>query len=79
MAASKIKERRLSLGLRQLDLAIKSGYSLTTVRYAEMGYGKNISVRAKRSIAKALRTTPEEIFDMGKPEPADDTPLAPGQ
>ena len=77
MAASKLKERRLALGLTQLDLAIKSGFSLTTVRYAELGYGKNLSARTKRSIAKALRTTVEKIFDMDKPvklEPADGTP-----
>ena len=78
MAASKIRERRLALGLRQLDVAIKSGFSLTTTRAAEMGY-MNISDSARRKIARALRSTVEELFP--KFEAADGTAetLAPGR
>lgn len=62
MAISKLKARRLDLGLRQIDLANKTGLSLTWVHLAERGY-KKISPEAKRKIAKALRSTVDELYD----------------
>lgn len=61
MAISKVKERRLELGLRQLDVAIRSGLSIVWVHFLETGY-KGVSLSAKRKIAKALNSTVAELF-----------------
>jgi len=66
---NKFKDKRKKLGLRQLDLAVRSGLSLTTVSLAEHAGGFGLSVQAKQALAKVLRSEPGEIF----PEPQDGT------
>ena len=66
--------RRLSLGMRQIDLAVRAGLSLTTVRQAEdVQYG--LSAQSKKKIARALGSSISELF--GEPEAQGGTAEAP--
>ncbi len=71
-ANHKLKERRLSLGLKQSELAARAKVSLRTVGLVENG--KNVKPATLEAIANSLRLTVDEIVD----EAEDDAFAEPG-
>ena len=57
----KLKAIRFYKGLRQWDLAIKTGISQTTISLIENGYTKPTE-RQKEILAAALEESPDELF-----------------
>lgn len=57
-----LKEKRKERGLRLVDLAEKSGVSITWIWTLEQGYERGVSREIKKRIAGALDSSLEEIF-----------------
>lgn len=59
---SKMKQAREEKGLRQIDLALQAGCSLTWIWLLEQGGQERVSQKIKEKIATVLGTTAERLF-----------------
>ena len=59
---SKMRRVREKKGLRQIDLALQAGCSLTWIWLLEQGGQERVSRKIKERVAEALETTVEELF-----------------
>jgi len=59
---SKMRQIREKNGLRQIDLALQAGCSLTWIWLLEQGGQERVSQEIKERVAVALETTVEELF-----------------
>jgi transcriptional regulator with XRE-family HTH domain len=59
---NRIRQTREAQGLRLVDLAKKSGVSLSWLWLLENGYDERASQRIKVKLARALRLTLKDLF-----------------
>lgn len=59
---SKLKLKRLELGLKQKDVAKQAGITSQYLMNLENGKSKNPSIRVMREIAKVLNSQVQELF-----------------
>lgn len=57
-----IQSRREKAGWLDDDLAKKSGVHVVTIREIERGVDRRVQGRVRKSLAKALRCTPADLF-----------------
>ncbi|MBL7083232.1 MAG: helix-turn-helix transcriptional regulator [Candidatus Aminicenantes bacterium] len=57
-----LKEKRKEKRFRLVDLAEKSGVSITWIWTLEQGYKRGVSREIKKKIAKALDSPLEDLF-----------------
>jgi len=68
MEQNKIREKRMALGLSQVQLALLSGLANSVISDFELGK-RAPWPKARKALARALRTTEAELFpleDKGK-------------
>lgn len=72
--AQLVRDRRVELGLTQLELAIASGVSESTIRSIEVGgRGRRPQARTLRDLSQALGWTPDSLR-TGEPQSAGQFP-----
>ncbi len=59
---TKLKVRRISLGLKQKDVAEQSGITSQYLRNLETGKAKNPSIAVMKRLADVLGCTVQELF-----------------
>ncbi len=59
---SKIKVRRVEMGLKQKELAKIAGVSIPYMARLENSRAKNPSMDVMKRVADALETTPQKLF-----------------
>ena len=59
---TKLKVRRISLGLKQKDVAAQSGITSQYLRNLETGKAKNPSIAVMKRLADVLGCTVQELF-----------------
>lgn len=57
-----VKLARIKLGITQKELAKRAGLSNVTLVKIERGHYENVTRSSMIKIAKALNTTPQELF-----------------
>ena len=62
ISTSKLKVRRVEMGLKQKELAKMVNISIPYMAHLENGKAKNPSIEIMKRIAAALETTPQELF-----------------
>ena len=62
VSTSKLKVRRVEMGLKQKELAKMVNISIPYMANLESGKAKNPSIEIMKRIAAALETTPQELF-----------------
>lgn len=60
--ASKLKLRRVAVGLKQKDVAEKAGITAAYLLQLEKGSAKNPSIELMKKLAEILGSTPQELF-----------------
>ncbi len=60
--SSKMKQFREKKELRQIDVALRAGCSLTWIWLLEQGGQERVSQEIKERVAAVLKSTPEELF-----------------
>ncbi|WP_419086553.1 helix-turn-helix transcriptional regulator [Phascolarctobacterium succinatutens] len=61
-STSKLKVRRVEMGLKQKELAEVANVSIAYMARLENGKAKNPSIEIMKKLANALKTTPQELF-----------------
>lgn len=69
-----IKNRRIELGLTQLDIAKATGVTEATVSRWESGQISNMRRSKIAALSKVLQLSPSALMDM-EPDPVPDTPI----
>ena len=58
---TKLRERRIAQGIKQIELAARAGVSIATLNKAEC-WGFRVSLPVAERLAKAQNCKPSEIF-----------------
>lgn len=60
--ASKLKLRRVAVGLKQKDVAEKAGITAAYLLQLEKGIAKNPNIELMKKLAEILGSTPQDLF-----------------